>query len=267
MSNLLPCLFDRFKFSTVTTGAFRDCFLDFVNKVYADSNAPTSPVRDGKKSKGKKSKGKSVAPAGTLTISPVAYKQVQSIKWVELFCSTGMPRHVPDYSNSLSDTAVKLARMWIENMDNVSVVQTSQDDMKGWSSHQIQIFLEEFINHTLPEGTNYSLELLNKMDAAYNFTSSHNSEIMFRWQTLCLRSNMESILPYVVSFITSQGRMKFIRPLYRAMGMSKIGGKLALGTFQQFKDTYHPIARKMVESDLIKIAALHKEEEEDDDGK
>jgi leukotriene-A4 hydrolase len=56
---------------------------------------------------------------------------------------------------------------------------------------------------------------LAKLDELYNLTPIKNSEIRFRWQMLCLKANYTPIFPYVISFITEQGRMKFVRPLYR----------------------------------------------------
>ena len=42
----------------------------------------------------------------------------------------------------------------------------------------------------------------------YNLTAVKNAEVRFRWQVLCLRAGYEAIIPAVVEFITSQGRMK-----------------------------------------------------------
>ena len=53
------------------------------------------------------------------------------------------------------------------------------------------------------------------MDNVYNFTTVRNSEIRFRWQKVCLLAEYEPIFPYVVKFVTEQGRMKYVRPLYR----------------------------------------------------
>lgn len=47
-----------------------------------------------------------------------------------------------------------------------------------------------------------------------------------------------------------QGRMKFLRPLYRALFRSKAGKQAALDTFAACRATYHPIAQKMVAADL-----------------
>lgn len=54
----------------------------------------------------------------------------------------------------------------------------------------------------------------------------------------------------VVRFVTTQGRMKFTRPLYKALYRSKMGSDLAVKTFLAHKDIYHPICSKMVASDL-----------------
>jgi hypothetical protein len=256
---------EKFKFSTVTTGAFRDTFVNFVAKIYIEGSGQLTPGNQDTKKKGKKGKkgprssGASVASG--LTVSASVLKKVQDLAWIELFTTPGMPKHIPDFTNSLSSKAVKLSQAWIEHMDDADGITGTAEDMKGWSSQQVQIFLEEFLNHSLPDDSSYSQAFLLKLDSAYHFTESHNAEIMFRWQTLCLRSNLQSILPHVVSFITSQGRMKYVRPLYRALGMSSIGMKLAMETFQVHKQIYHPIARKMLESDLTRIVDAHKAED------
>jgi hypothetical protein len=51
---------------------------------------------------------------------------------------------------------------------------------------------------------------------------------------------------------------QYVRPLYRALWRSgPAGQKLALDTFAAVGDKYHPIAKKMVETDLQLRAATH----------
>lgn len=45
--------------------------------------------------------------------------------------------------------------------------------------------------------------------------SSKNSEIQFLWFKLGIRCEYEAILDDALAFATSQGRMKFVRPLFR----------------------------------------------------
>ena len=60
----------------------------------------------------------------------------------------------------------------------------------------------------------------------------------------------QSIIPIATHFITSQGRMKFVRPLYRALFQSEMGKEIAKKTFVEHYNFYHPIAAKMLASDL-----------------
>lgn len=49
--------------------------------------------------------------------------------------------------------------------------------------------------------------------------------------------------------LSKVGRMKFVRPLYRALEL--VDRKLAVKTFEANKNFYHPICRGMVEKDLF----------------
>ena len=47
---------------------------------------------------------------------------------------------------------------------------------------------------------------------------------------------MHEIVPDVIAFVTSQGRMKYVRPLYRALMQSKSGRDIAVVTFMKSKN-------------------------------
>lgn len=52
--------------------------------------------------------------------------------------------------------------------------------------------------------------------------------------------------------------LQYLRPLYRALWRAgPAGQKLALDTFAAVGDKYHPIAKKMVETDLQLRPATH----------
>lgn len=58
------------------------------------------------------------------------------------------------------------------------------------------------------------------------------------------------MLPLALQFLKEQGRMKFLRPLYKALFRSKMGKELAVQTLKEARQSYHPIAAKMVAADL-----------------
>ena len=75
----------------------------------------------------------------------------------------------------------------------------------------------------------------------------------FRWQMVCLQASYEPIIPAVKNFLSSQGRMKYTRPLFRAL--YKFKSNIATDLFTQVKLTLHPICRAMVEKDFRALSA------------
>ena len=72
------------------------------------------------------------------------------------------------------------------------------------------------------------------------------------WLRLRIGASDESALPSVAAFLLEQGRMKFLRPLYRALHRSRSQAMRAFAqaTFERARASYHPIAAKMVAQDL-----------------
>ncbi|CAG4947648.1 unnamed protein product [Colias eurytheme] len=53
------------------------------------------------------------------------------------------------------------------------------------------------------------------MGDTYKIASSKNTEITYRWLRLCIKSRDESKINEILQFVNSQGRMKYVRPIYR----------------------------------------------------
>lgn len=70
------------------------------------------------------------------------------------------------------------------------------------------------------------------------------------WLQLCIAAEDEAVLAEALEFVAGLGRMKFIRPVYKALFHSKMGSSIALSKFEALKSGYHPIARKIVAADL-----------------
>ncbi|CBJ29327.1 conserved unknown protein [Ectocarpus siliculosus] len=98
----------------------------------------------------------------------------------------------------------------------------------------------------------FPLSLIQAMDQAYGLTKTGNSEVRFCWHKLCLRAKALFIVPHVLDFVTSMGRMKFTRPLYRELfaldGDTRV---TAVNTFKERASFYHPICRSMVAKDMM----------------
>ncbi|KAL0078408.1 peptidase family M1-domain-containing protein [Phycomyces blakesleeanus] len=158
---------------------------------------------------------------------------------------TGMPPVIPQFDTTLADICYTLADRWDKARDEESLSEFSSNDLNNMSSLQKVVFLER-----LSDDKPLSHAALAKMDELYQMTLIRNADVRFRWQKLCLLASYEPIYPHVVAFVSEQGRMKFVRPLYRLLYRAKNGSELARETFLKHKTFYHPIASTLVEKDI-----------------
>jgi leukotriene-A4 hydrolase len=173
--------------------------------------------------------------------------KIKGFNWEAWFHQPGMPPEMPELDQTLAQDSHELAELWI-SVDRKGVADPSSNKVASWSSLQITCFLDAL--QSLCGSKALKLSTLRAMDKHYKFATSRNCEILLRFCQLAVAAEDSSILPVVVRFITTQGRMKFIRPLYKALFKSKMGKALAVSTFLEHKDFYHPIAVKMIASDL-----------------
>ena len=82
---------------------------------------------------------------------------------------------------------------------------------------------------------------LAAIDQQWQLTSSTNTEIVTAWLTLAIERNYSPAFHRVESFLSTVGRRKFLKPLYRALGER---GK---PFFEKAKRGYHPITRAEIE--------------------
>ena len=170
------------------------------------------------------------------------------LDWDTIFYAPGLPP-TPDYSNDLSQSARALAATWIgfAEAGAVSDGGAGGEGIDSWSSQMKCVFLEAMLDSA--ETKAFPESVLKALDVAYKLSESKNAEIRFRWQKLCLATDVSWIVPHVMTFVKEQGRMKFVRPLYRSLANSSAADE-ARKVFMDVCMSYHPIARKMIASDL-----------------
>src|SRR5689334_15753165 len=80
-------------------------------------------------------------------------------------------------------------------------------DTTGWGTPEWLHFLGNVPEKLTPVQ-------LADLDRSFNLTNSGNSEILFAWLRIAIRNNYRPALPALERFLTTQGRRKFLRPLY-----------------------------------------------------
>jgi len=174
--------------------------------------------------------------------------RVNEIDWNSWFYAQGMPPVLPSLDQSMAEASTNLAKTWIDVDRGTKKNPVLTNEINAWSSGQITCFLDALQLKTADKPLQIST--LKAMNRLYHLAESRNSEILFRFCQLAIASDDETIVPVAMRFITSQGRMKYVRPLYLSLYKSKIGKDIAVETFLKYKDTYHPIATKMIAIDL-----------------
>ena len=81
------------------------------------------------------------------------------------------------------------------------------------------------------------------LDEAFNLTASGNAEILCDWLTIAAVSGYEPAYDAIAEFLGSVGRMKFLKPLYKALYENESTRSWAGELFERNASQYHPIAR------------------------
>lgn len=170
---------------------------------------------------------------------------LNTIDWDKWVHAPGMPDWEPPLDTSLIDAVSQAAAHWL---DKRSPPSWSSKHLTSWSADQLIAFVQLLLD---ADDELITTELIDAVDKWYNFSSTRNSEVLFRWCLLCLKTRDERRFGMVVRFLLEQGRMKFVRPLYRALFQAGPKGKAtALDTFKENRSRYHAIAQKMIARDF-----------------
>ncbi|HEY8548768.1 MAG TPA: leukotriene A4 hydrolase C-terminal domain-containing protein, partial [Vicinamibacterales bacterium] len=105
----------------------------------------------------------------------------------------------------------------------------------GWVTQQWQHFIGN-----LP--ASMTAARLADLDRQFGFSKSGNSEVLFAWLRVAIRHRYEPAMPSLERFLTSQGRRKFLRPLYEDLMATDWGKPIARRIYAAARPTYHAVA-------------------------
>lgn len=71
-----------------------------------------------------------------------------------------------------------------------------------------------------------------------------------RWIRLCIRSRNKEIVPLALKFINEQGRMKFVRPVYRELYAWEDVRQTAIQNYRENSKYMMHVLAKMLLQDL-----------------
>ena len=97
-----------------------------------------------------------------------------------------------------------------------------------------------------------SLEQLEKLDMAFDFSSTKNAEVMAAWmqQAIPAKYMSNDFKNKVDAFLVSVGRRKFLTPTYRAM-VNSDQNEWALEIYKKARPNYHAVSRETMDDLLV----------------
>jgi leukotriene-A4 hydrolase len=117
-------------------------------------------------------------------------------------------------------------------------------DIESFSANQMIVFLQAIQDFSQP----LSQERSHLLGTTYNISSSKNVEVKSAYYIIALKAVDRSEFPGIVELISTVGRMKFVRPLYRKL--NEVDRDLAVETFLKHKDFYPSTTKGQLEKDL-----------------
>ncbi len=130
---------------------------------------------------------------------PGLAKEVEVAAWVN---GPGLPASCP------RATSTMLARAEAELARFIAGTAAAKLAVAGFTTQQWQSFLRK-----LPAAA--SAAQLADLDATFGLSRRGNSEVLFAWLVQCVAHRWEPAFPALERFLTSQGRRKFLKPLYQ----------------------------------------------------
>ena len=167
-------------------------------------------------------------------------KQIDWVKWIDA------PGYPPVKNNYTNKYAIEVEN-YVEQFYNNILPDNFIDIFKKWHTLVKQYFLNK-LKETEKELEDSQLNLLsNKL----NLKEGYNAEINFGYFMVVLLHGKvieEDVKNALINFLGKFGRMKYLRPLYRALYVRD--KETAMSTFEKWKSSYHPIAVRLIELDF-----------------
>lgn len=153
--------------------------------------------------------------------------------WVKV---PGIPKDKLNFTTDKLVESQNLADQYVAGNGTVA----NFTDYSTWDSNLRVVFLER-----LAENPNTTLTILEGVDRDLNITDTVDPECKQRWFPLGIKKNYTNVLEPAHTFISTQGRMKYLTPIYQAL-LDTNQKQIAVQWYEENINFYHPYAVDML---------------------
>jgi len=151
----------------------------------------------------------------------------------------GMPDNAPVFRSAELEALTALAEGF-EGGGRPTPAQVS-----AWAPAEMLIYLQH-----LPR--ELGADACAWLDTNLKLTGRGNHEILVEWLTIAVGSDYEPVFGRVREVLSRVGRMKYLRPLYGALGRHARTRALARDIYAAARPGYHALSRRVIESVMEK---------------
>jgi leukotriene A-4 hydrolase/aminopeptidase len=151
----------------------------------------------------------------------------------------GLPQNAPVFRSPALEELTALAEGWPTG------ARPAQDRLTRWSPSETLVYLQHLPRLLDPASCHW-------LEAALGLSARGNYEILVEWLTIAAGSDYAPAFGRIRDVLTRVGRMKYLRPLYTALGKHARTRRLAREIFAAAGPSYHSLSRRVVDSVLEK---------------
>jgi aminopeptidase N len=152
---------------------------------------------------------------------------------------SGIPENCVKIESNRFKICDEKAKMvpYIDSPDDLDI------DTKEWTTQEWMRFIRE-----IPEST--SIEKMEMLDKAFNFSNRGNAEIMSEWYVKSIKIGYKGINEPMERFLIEVGRRKFLQPIYSELAKTPENLELAKKIYKKARPNYHAISYNTIDEIL-----------------
>jgi leukotriene-A4 hydrolase len=154
----------------------------------------------------------------------------------------GIPANAPVFRSPRKDALVDLASAFERG------ARPTAAEAAAWSPAELLVYLQNLPRRMAHDDC-------AGLDRALALTTRGNYEILVEWLTIAAGSDYQPALPRLREVLLKVGRMKYLRPLYGALGASPRTRAFAREVFAAAAPRYHQLSRRVAQSVIERYEA------------
>jgi leukotriene-A4 hydrolase len=164
---------------------------------------------------------------------PDVVQKVDINAWIH---GPGLPPNVPKPHSEAFATVEAQAKSYAAGAAPEALT------LDKWSSHERVHFIQSL--PVLPP------ERMAMLDGRFDLSESGNSEVLSAWLEKSIDAKYKAAYPAIERFLTTQGRRKFLKPLYEKLARNPEDLAFARKIYATARPTYHPVSQGTIDEIL-----------------